>query len=114
MSEVDRQLAQYQKDMQREVESYIARVKTVLLEVERRGDVYFDSTIRMQNVLGLMNSQRIKEDFENKVIRGADADIDNAVNELVDWFINRNLNLWGRRGEFCRRAPPRWGRAHDW
>ena len=94
LSEVDRQLTQYQKDMKREVDSYIARVKTVLLEVERRGDVYFDETVRLSNVIGLMNTSRVKENFENNVVRGADQQIDNAVSELVDWFITRNLNLW--------------------
>ena len=94
LEEVDRQLIQFEKDMKREFENYIARVKTVLLEVERRGDMYFDDTVRFRNVLGLMNSEKIKQDFELRVIRNADQEIDTAVSELVDWFLQRNLNLW--------------------
>ncbi len=91
---VDRQLKQFERDMQREFESYLARVKTVLLEVERRGEVFFDDTIRIQKVGSLINSERIREQFEAQVIRGADRDIDRAVSEMVDWFIQRNLQLW--------------------
>ncbi len=94
LEEIDRQLAQYDKDMKRDFENYISRLKTVLLEVERRGEVFFDDTIHFRNVVGLLNSERIKQDFESKVIRSADKDIDVAVHEMVDWFIQRNLNIW--------------------
>ncbi len=94
LEEIDRQLAQYDKDMKREFENYISRLKTVLLEVERRGDVFFDDTVRFRNVVGLLNSEKVKQDFESKVIRNADKEIDVAVHEMVDWFIQRNLNIW--------------------
>jgi small GTP-binding protein len=94
LEEIDRQLAQYDKDMKRDFENYISRLKTVLLEIERRGEVFFDDTIHFRNVLGLLNGERIKQDFESKVIRNADKEIDMAVHEMVDWFIQRNLNIW--------------------
>ena len=94
LDEVDRQLAQYDRDMRREFESYLTRIKTVLLEVERRGDIFFDDVVKLSNVFGLMNSDRVRQDFEARVVRGADTEIDLAVSELVDWFIGRNLNLW--------------------
>lgn len=94
LDEVERQVAQFQKDMRREFESYLARVKTVLLEVERRGEVFFDDMVRLRKVLQLVDSERMREAFRSRVIRGADADIDRAVAEMVDWFIARNLQLW--------------------
>ena len=94
LEDVDRQLKQFEKDMRREFDNYLSRVKTVLLEVERRGEVFFDDTIRIRNVFSLMNTDRIKEDFESRVLRSADRDIDLAVSEMVDWFIQRNLQVW--------------------
>lgn len=94
LEEIDRQRAQYEKDMRREFASYLARIKTVLVEVERRGDVFFDDTIRFGNVLTVMNSEKVRRLFEERVIRGADAEIDRAVGETVDWFMQRNLQLW--------------------
>lgn len=94
LEEVDRQLEQYDKDMRREFEGYLTRVKTVLLEVERRGEVFFDEEVRLGNVIGLMNGERLRQAFEARVIRGADREIDLAVAELVDWFIQRNMGLW--------------------
>jgi len=94
LEEVDRQLVQYDKDMRREFENYLTRIKTVLLEVERRGDIFFDDVVQFRNVLGLMNTDKIRREFEARVIRKADSEIDLAVAELVDWFIQRNLNFW--------------------
>lgn len=94
LEEIDRQLAQFERDMRREFESYLARVKTVLLEVERRGEVFFDETVRLRKVFTLLDGQRVREAFVAQVIRGADRDIDKAVAEMVDWFIQRNLQLW--------------------
>jgi len=94
LEEVDRQLAQFGRDMHREFESYLARVRTALLEVERRGEVFFDDTVRLRKLLVLLDGPRVRAAFEAQVIRGADRDIDQAVAEMVDWFIQRNLQLW--------------------
>jgi len=94
LEEVERQVTQFKKDMRREFESYLSRVKTVLLEVERRGDVFFDDTVRLTKILQLIDNERMREAFRVRVIRGADKEIDRAVAEMVDWFIGRNLQLW--------------------
>ena len=94
LEEVERQVTQFKKDMRREFESYLSRVKTVLLEVERRGDVFFDDTVRLTKILQLIDNERMREAFRLRVIRGADKEIDRAVAEMVDWFIGRNLQLW--------------------
>jgi small GTP-binding protein len=94
LDDIDRQRQQFDRDIRRELEHHLVRFKTVLLEVESRGDQFFDDTVQWRNVLGLMNSERIREQFEARVIRGADREIDAAVGELVDWFIQRNLQLW--------------------
>ena len=94
LSEVDRQLMQYEKDTERELNNHMARIKNILLEVEKRGEIFFDETIRTRNILNLMKTDRIKRDFESQVIKSVDKDIDLAISELVDWFLQRNLNLW--------------------
>ena len=94
LAEVERQLEQFRKDMRREFEAYLARVKTVLLEVERRGDVFFDDTMRLTKILQLVDSERMREAFRTRVVRGADREVDRAVAEMVDWFLGRNLQLW--------------------
>lgn len=91
---VERQRVQFEREMRREADTYLARIKTVLLEVERRGEIFFDEQVRFGNALVLMRPERVREAFVRDVVRGADRAIDEAVAEMVDWFVQRNLQLW--------------------
>lgn len=94
LEEIDRQRSQFEKDMRREYDNYLTRLKNILFEVERRGDEFFDDTVRLRRLLTLMNTERVREAFTSRVIKGADKEIDVAVSDMVDWFIHRNLQLW--------------------
>lgn len=91
---VERQRTQFEREMKREAETYLARIRTALLEVERRGEVFLDDAVRLGNVVNLMRPERIREAFVRRVVRDADREIDAAVDEMVDWFLARNLQLW--------------------
>src|SRR5690625_360480 len=91
---IDRQREQFDRDIRRELANHLSRFDTVLLEVERRGDHFLNETVQWRNVLGLMNSEKVQQQFQERVLRGAGDAIDEAVSLLVDWFIERNLSLW--------------------
>src|SRR5699024_7887684 len=61
-----------------------------------------NDTVQWRNVIGLMNSERVRRQYEERVIRGADEEIDEAVGQLVDWFIERNLQMWEDVMEFVK------------
>lgn len=94
LAEIDRQRKQFDRDMQRDLGLYIARLKGVLQQLEKRGDDFFDETIRITRIPKLMNTQRMKEAFQQQVVGKSEAEIDAAMHDLVDWFIQRNLQLW--------------------
>lgn len=94
LEEVQRQRQQFEHDMRRDFEAHLGRIKTVLLEVERRGDVFFDDTVRVEKLFQLMQTDKIKEAYKSEVIRDADKEIDSVMGETVDWFIERNLQVW--------------------
>ena len=94
LDDVDRQKSQWTKDLQREGRAYVDRVKTVLLEVERRGEVFFDDTVQLGKLLTLMRPEKVRAAFEARVLRGAADDIDAAVAALSDWFVERTLQQW--------------------
>lgn len=91
---VHRQRSAFEREMRREAETYLARIKTALVEVERRGEVFLDETVRFGNVLELVRPERVREKFVARVARDADREIDEAMAEMVDWFLQRHLQLW--------------------
>ena len=49
--------------MKRDFQGHLARIKEVLLEVERRGEVFFDDTVRLGRVFKLMNPEKGQKRF---------------------------------------------------
>ncbi len=94
LSEIERQRKQFDRDMKRDLNLHLARLKGVLQEVERRGEEFFEDTIRLRRVVKLMNTEKVRDEFKAQVVGASQNDIDNALHELVDWFIQRNLQLW--------------------
>lgn len=94
LAEIERQREHFDAEMRRDLRKYVDSLKGVLSDVQRRGEEFFDDTIRWRRLRKLMNSERVKEEFQAKVVRSAEAEIDAGLGDLVDWFIGRNIRLW--------------------
>lgn len=94
LDEVDRQQTQWAKDVRREGAGYLDRVKMVLLEVERRGEVFFDDTVQLTKLFTLLRPEKVRAAFEQRVLRDAGRAIDDAVAAMSDWFVERTLQQW--------------------
>ena len=91
---VDRQLSVYQKDLSRDVEFRMADIDNILLEMEKRGQQYFDDTMRIGRVMDLLNRSRMQQGFEQQVVADAPQQIEKKVGELVDWLVAADLRRW--------------------
>src|SRR5687767_9551699 len=69
LEQVESQLGLYQRDMERDFDLRMADVENVLLEMERRGNLFFDDTMRIGRVMDLLNRSRVQEAFERQVVR---------------------------------------------
>lgn len=94
LEEVERQLAVYQQDLLRDFELRMTEIDKILLEMERRGQDYFDETIRIGRVMDLLNRSRIQQGFEQQVVADAPQQIERKVGELVDWLVSVDLRQW--------------------
>ena len=94
LEEVERQLAGYQTDLARDLEFRMADVDKILLEMERRGQDYFDETIRIGRVMDLLNRSRVQQSFEQQVVGDVPQQIERKVGELVDWLVSVDLRQW--------------------
>jgi hypothetical protein len=94
LDEVERQLAVYQQDLERDFQFRIADVDRVLLEMEKRGHAYFDDTMRIGRVMDLLNRSRVQHGFEQQVVADAPQQIERKVGELVDWLVDADLKQW--------------------
>lgn len=94
LADVEAQLDLYKEDMQRDFNFRMADIENILFEMEQRGDEYFDEIFRLARVLDLVSKDRIRQDFEHRVVADAPQRIEHKVNELIDWLVDSDLRQW--------------------
>ena len=88
------QLERYVTDMRGDSTRYLADVRNVLYEIERRGQSWFEETIRIGNINLLRNKDAVENRFRNEVVADGPQQIENVVHRMVDWLVRNNMKLW--------------------
>ncbi len=94
LEDVDQQLEIYEEDMRRDFEFRMSDIEKILYEMEQRGQDYFDDTIRLARVIDLTKKERIRREFEQKVVGDVPTQIDARVGEMIDWLVETDLRQW--------------------
>ena len=94
LSDVDSQLGIYKEDMNRNFNFRMSDIENILYEMEQRGHEYFDETFRLARVFDLLSKERIRGEFEHRVVADAPQRIERKVNELIDWLVDSDLRQW--------------------
>jgi small GTP-binding protein len=121
IEDVERQLALYKEDMQREFRFRLADVDNILHEFESRGIAFFDDTMRLARVIDLINKSKMKADFARVVVADSPQLIERKVGEVIDWLVSSDLRQWQavmdhvsrRRHEHADRIVGRVGGSFD-
>jgi small GTP-binding protein len=91
---IDRQITSFHDEMVRDLEPRLGRMDALLLEMETRGNAFFEETIRIGRIRSLMDSDAIRREFERQVIADTPERIEKEAGQVVDWIVERNLKLW--------------------
>jgi small GTP-binding protein len=91
---IDRQLTLFHEDMLRDLEHRLARLQLLLEELQRRGEAFFEETIRIGRMRSLLDSEAVRRSFEKEVIGETPRLIDEEVARIIDWVVERNLKAW--------------------
>ena len=94
LADVEFQLKYYQEDMQRNFKFRMADIDNILLEMEKRGQVFFDETFRLGRVFDLLSKPRIQQEFERQVVADLPRQVEEKVTQLIDWLVESDLRQW--------------------
>src|SRR5690606_13771501 len=100
---IERQLALYKDDMRKQFAYHLTRVENIIHRMNNRGDEFFEETIRIGRVFDLMNSDKIKDEFQRKVVGDTERAIDQTIDELIDWMVEQDLRVWEAVNEYVDR-----------
>lgn len=91
---IDEQLDAYQTDMRRDFQYQSDRVDNVLYEMAERGDSFFDENLRITRIVELINAERLRGEFERRVLADTSRQIEQHVSELIDWMVDKDFRQW--------------------
>jgi small GTP-binding protein len=94
LENVENQLSVYGDDMRRDFDYRMSDLEKPLFEMEQRGMKFFEETFRLVRVFDLMQKDRIRAEFEQRVVADAPLVIEKKVNEMIDWLVDSDLSQW--------------------
>ena len=100
---VEAQLALYTEDMGRDFEARLSEIENIVLKMGERGDAWLEENIRLLNVRELFREEKGRRRFEREVVADTEKLIDERVDELVDWMVERNYRQWRTVVEYVER-----------
>ena len=100
---IEEQLSAYTDDMRRDFVAQRSRVDNVLYSMIERGDRFFDETLQLTRVMDLINSEKVRGEFERTVVADTSRAIERHVSELIDWVVDKNYRQWRSVVDFIGR-----------
>lgn len=100
---IERQLALYQEDMRRQFAYHLTRIESIIAKMLNRGDDFFEETIRLGRVFDLLNTDKIRSEFERAVVGDTERKIDETIDELIDWMVEQDLRTWEAVNDYIDR-----------
>ena len=96
-------ISDYERDLQNELGPRLAEMEVILNRVEQRGLDFFDNTLRLTNIQELMRGDRVRAHFEKYVLADVPQQIEDQVQRLIDWLVQKDLQEWQRVMTYVQR-----------
>ena len=84
----------YQSDLEKELSPRLSEVENILHKFEIRGLDFFDRVLRLTNVHNLIQGARVRADFEKEVLADITRQIEQQVQHIIDWLVEKDLREW--------------------
>lgn len=91
---IEAQLVLYREDASRDFRFRLADVDKVLADFEARGHAFFDETLRPGRLFDLFHRERIRDEFEERVVADLPRVVERRVEAIVEWLVSGDLKLW--------------------
>lgn len=103
LDDIERQMTYYNEDMKRNFEARLGEIDNILFEMEKRGNAFFEETIRFGRIPDLIRTSSVQREFEEKVVGDTPRKLEQRIDELVDWMVEQDLRQWTSVAEHLSR-----------
>ena len=102
-SSLESTITDYERDLQNELQPRLAEMENILHRLEQRGLDFFDTTIRLTRIQDLMRGDKVRAQFEEHVLADVPKQIEDQVQRLIDWLVQKDLQEWQRVMTYVQR-----------
>jgi len=96
-------ITEYERELHNELPPRLAEVENILHRLEQRGLDFFNSTMRLTNVQNLVRGDRVRAQFEKQVLADVPQQIEDQVQRLIDWLVQKDLHEWQQVMSYLQR-----------
>jgi small GTP-binding protein len=96
-------LVAYEHDLEVELAPRLAEVDNILHKLEMRGLDFFDRTLRLTNIHHLVRGDIVRAAFEKEVLTDVSHQIDEQVQRIIDWLVEKDLREWQQVMNYLQR-----------
>ena len=93
----------YERELRSELEPRLAEVENILQKTELRGLDFFDRTMRLTNIHHLVRGEKIRAEFEQEVLADLPKQIDEQIQAIIDWLVDKDIREWQRVMSYLQR-----------
>jgi len=96
-------ITEYERELRSELPPRLAEIENILHHLEQRGLDFFDNTLRLTNVQNLVRGDKVRAEFEKKVLADVPQQIEEQVQRLIDWLVQKDLHEWQQVMSYLQR-----------
>ena len=96
-------ITEYERELRSELPPRLAEVENILHRLEQRGLDFFDTTLRLTNIQNLIRGDRVRAEFEKQVMADVPQQIEEHVQRLIDWLVQKDLHEWQQVMSYLQR-----------
>ncbi len=96
-------IVEYERELVSELPPRLAEVENILHRLEQRGLDFFDNTMRLTNVQNLIRGDKVRAVFEEQVLADVPHQIEEQVQRLIDWLVQKDLHEWQQVMSYLQR-----------
>src|SRR5258706_489262 len=100
-------LSTYAAELKSELGPRLAEIENILVRLQERGLDFFDRTMRLTNIANLARGDRVRADFEKEVLADVPKQIEERVQRLIDWLVQKDLHQWQQIMTYLQRRQAR-------
>ena len=87
-------LVGFERELGRGLQLRLAEIDNALYRLEKKGNAFFEETVRIGRLVDLVNRTKVRNDFERDVVGDLAHEIEKIVEAVIDWLVVSNLRQW--------------------